>query len=190
MTLHTRDTASNFETETIKGPVRFHDWIDYRGLTPDQRQRVIQPVIRHAQAVQAPHDLGGAGLRTLQAAAGGGTAVMRALAKAVVAAAGKWWRSYAIQRAHIAAIRELHALDDRTLSDIGVSRSEIEWVVIHGRDAPRFHWSLTAKQPHLGGQVASSWPDFATPWQRRTNVWRRITSPEILDASMSRSMVS
>jgi uncharacterized protein YjiS (DUF1127 family) len=187
MTLHTRDTASNFETETIKGPVRFHDWIDYRGLTPDQRKRLMQHVIRDARAART---LGGTGLCALQTAAGGGTAVMRALAKAVIAAAGKWWRSYAIQRAHIAAIRELHALDDRTLSDIGVSRSEIEWVVIHGRDAPRFHWSLTAKQPHLGGQVASSWPDFATPWQRRTNVWRRITSPEILDASMSRSMVS
>ena len=52
---------------------------------------------------------------------------MRAVGKAVTAAAGKWWLSYAIQRAHIAAIRELHALDDRTLSDIGVSRSEIEW---------------------------------------------------------------
>ena len=37
---------------------------------------------------------------------------------------------------------------------------------------------------------ADARPDFATPWQRRTNVWRRITSPEILDASMSRSMVS
>ena len=147
MTLHTRDTASNFETETIKGPVRFHDWIDYRGLTPDQRKRLMQHVIRDARAART---LGGTGLCALQTAAGGGTAVMRALAKAVIAAAGKWWRSYAIQRAHIAAIRELHALDDRTLSDIGVSRSEIEWVVIHGRDAPRFHWSLTAKQPHLG----------------------------------------
>ena len=134
---HTRDTASNFETETIKGPVRFHDWIDYRGLTPGQRKRLMQHVIRDARAARP---LGGTGLCALQAAAGGGTAVMRALAKAVIAAAGKWWRSYAIQRAHIAAIRELHALDDRTLSDIGVSRSEIEWVVVHGRDAPRVHW--------------------------------------------------
>jgi hypothetical protein len=31
-----------------------------------------------------------------------------------------------------------------------VSRSEIEWVVIHGRDAARFHWNLTAKQSHVG----------------------------------------
>jgi uncharacterized protein YjiS (DUF1127 family) len=133
MTLHIRDNAPNFEVETTEGPVRFHDWIDYRGLTPDQRQRVIQPVIRHAQAVQAPHDLGGAGLRTLQAAAGGGGAIIRALAKAAIAAAGKWWRAHTIRRARIAAVRELHALNDRTLRDIGLGRSEIEWVVVHGR---------------------------------------------------------
>ena len=136
-----------FETETTEGPVRFHDWIDYRGLTPDQRQRVMEPVIRHAQAAraQAPHDLGSASLRTLQAAAGGGAAIIRirALAKAVIAAAGKWWRAYNSRRAHIAAVRELHALDDRTLRDIGVSRSEIEWVVVYGRDAPAY-WASPA----------------------------------------------
>jgi uncharacterized protein YjiS (DUF1127 family) len=136
MTLHIRDTAPNFEGETTEGPVRSHDWIDYRGLTPDQRKRLMQHVIRDARAARP---LGGTGMRALQTAAGGGTAVMRALAKAVAAAAGKWWRSYAIRRARIASVRELHALDDRTLRDIGVSRSEIEWVVIHGRDATRFH---------------------------------------------------
>ena len=31
---------------------------------------------------------------------------------------------------------------------------------------------------------ADARPDSATPWQRRTNVWRRITSPENIDASM------
>src|SRR5262252_2042319 len=100
------------------------------GFAPDQRQRVMQLVIRDAQA---PHDPGGAGLRALQAAAGGGAAIIRLLAKAVIAEAGNWWRTYTIRRARIAAVRELHALDDRTLSDIGVSRSEIEWVVVHGR---------------------------------------------------------
>jgi uncharacterized protein YjiS (DUF1127 family) len=39
------------------------------------------------------------------------------------------WRAYALRRERRAAARELHALDDRTLRDIGVSRSEIEWVV-------------------------------------------------------------
>ena len=130
------DTAPNFEAETTEAPVRFHDWIDYRSLTPE-RQGPRQNLIRRGQAAraQALHDLGDAGMGTLPAAAGGGAAIIRALAKAVVAAAGKWWRAHTIRRIRIAAIRELHALDDRMLRDIGVSRSEIEWVVVRGRDA-------------------------------------------------------
>jgi uncharacterized protein YjiS (DUF1127 family) len=158
MTLQIRDIAPHLEVETTECPVRFHNWVDYRGLRSDQRQRVTQHVIRHAQATraQASHDLGDA--HTLQAAASGGAVIIRALAKAVLGAAGKWWRAYNIRRAHIAALRELHALDDRTLRDIGVSRSEIEWVVVHGRDAPRFNWAsqspvslgLTVpQQPHV-----------------------------------------
>jgi uncharacterized protein YjiS (DUF1127 family) len=144
--------SPNLEAQTTEGPVRFHDWIDYRGLRHDQRQRVMKLVIRDAQAAraQAPHDLGGAGLRALQAAAGGGAAIIRLLAKAVIVEADNWWRTYTIQRARIAAVRELHALDDRTLSDIGVSRSEIEFVVVHGRDAPQVHWaSQSRNSPHV-----------------------------------------
>src|SRR5262245_41583192 len=94
-----------------------------------------------AARAQALHDFGGGVLGALQAAPGGGAAIIRALAKAVIAAAGKWWRAYALRRARNAAVREVHALDDRTLRDIGVSRSEIEWVVTHGREAPWFHWA-------------------------------------------------
>src|SRR5262245_46921505 len=68
-------------------------------------------------------------------------AIIRVLAKAVIAATGKWWRAYTIRRARIAAIRELHTLDDHMLKDIGLSRSEVDWVVVHGRDAPRVHWA-------------------------------------------------
>ena len=145
MTLQIRDVALHVDTETTEAPVRFRDWIDYRSLTPDQRQGPRQNLIRRGQAAraQALHDLGGAGMGTLPAAAGGGAAIIRALAKAVVAAAGKWWRAQTIRRARIAAIRELHALDDRTLRDIGVSRSEIEWVVVYGRDAPAY-WASPA----------------------------------------------
>ena len=54
------------------------------------------------------------------------------------------------QAARAGAMRELHALDDRSLRDIGVSRSEIEWVVSSQQAArvraavkavrPRRHW--------------------------------------------------
>ena len=144
MTLHIRDTGPNFEAHTTEGPVP--DWIDYKGLTPDQRQR-LQHVVRGAETAraQAQHNLGGAILRVFQAAAGGGAAIIRVLAKAVVAATGKWWRAYTIRRARMAAIRELHTFDDRTLRDIGVGRSEIEWVVVHGR-----HWASPLRSsPHF-----------------------------------------
>jgi uncharacterized protein YjiS (DUF1127 family) len=120
MTLQIRDSALNPEAGTTESPVRFDDWINYKGLTPDECQKVMQ----HAQAAptRASHHLGGG-------------VIIRAFAKAVIAAVGKWWRAYNTRRAHIAAARELHALDDRTLRDIGVNHSEIEWLVVYGRDA-------------------------------------------------------
>jgi uncharacterized protein YjiS (DUF1127 family) len=126
MTLQIGDTSPNLR-ET---PVRFREWITYGGLRLNQRQGVMQHVIRHSQAgrAQAPHNLGGAGPRNFQTAGGGEAATIGALAMAVIAAARKCWRAYKIRRARIAAIHELHALDDRILKDIGVSRPEIDWV--------------------------------------------------------------
>jgi len=83
MTLQIRDSALKPEAGTTEGPVRFDDWINYKGLTPDERQRVVQHVMRHTQA---PHNLGVAGPRTLHAAADGEPAIIRAIVKAVIAA--------------------------------------------------------------------------------------------------------
>jgi hypothetical protein len=62
-------------------------------------------------------------------------------------------------------VRELHALDDRTLRDIGISRSEIDWVVwstevarlraANKATSRRQHWpaaggSATAKPRQVG----------------------------------------
>jgi uncharacterized protein YjiS (DUF1127 family) len=44
------------------------------------------------------------------------------------------WRNYWRRRAARATLQILHALDDRTLKDIGIDRSEIESVVC---SAPR-----------------------------------------------------
>ena len=85
-------------------------------------------------------------------------AIIRVLAKAAIAATGKWWRAYTIRRARIAAIRELHTLDDHMLKDIGLSRSEIDWVLVHGRDAPRLHWT---SQPRSGHTSSSGDADLA-----------------------------
>ena len=96
-------------------------------LTYEQWERRKQQIIRRAEAArgQALRGLVGAVLRGLRTAAW-----------AVAATAGKWWRAYALRRERSAAVRELHALDDRTLKDIGITRGEIEWVV-DGEDATR-----------------------------------------------------
>src|SRR5215475_2920052 len=94
----------------------------YNRLTPEGWERARQRIVRRAEAAraQALRDLAGAVLRPLRAAAG----------------AGNWWHAYALRRERNAAVRELHALDDRTLKDIGVNRCEIEWVV-DGHDDTR-----------------------------------------------------
>jgi uncharacterized protein YjiS (DUF1127 family) len=111
---------------------------DFKNLTSDQWERTRRRIISRAEAAraQALRDLFAAVLHGLRTAVSGGAAFTRAVAEAVVATAGKWWRAYAFWRERKAAARELHALDDRTLKDLGVNRSEIEWVV-WGQDATR-----------------------------------------------------
>src|SRR6266566_1599160 len=101
------------------------DAFDYKGLPPEQWDRLRRQAMHRAHLARG---------RALRAAAA--SALIRAVAAATIAAARKWWRAYALWRERKAAVRELHALDDRTLRDIGVNRSEIEWVV-YGRDATR-----------------------------------------------------
>jgi uncharacterized protein YjiS (DUF1127 family) len=110
----------------------------YNDLTPEEWERARQRIIRRAQSARAHalRHLAGAVLRLLQAAAGGAVAIIRTLATAVAATAGKWWRAYALRRERSAAVAELRALDDRALKDIGINRSEIEWVV-QGQDDTR-----------------------------------------------------
>jgi uncharacterized protein YjiS (DUF1127 family) len=99
----------------------------FNELTYEQWERRKRQIIRRAEVAraQALRGLVGAVLRGLRTAAW-----------AVAATAGKWWRAYALRRERNAAVRELRALDDRALKDIGINRSEIEWVV-DGEDATR-----------------------------------------------------
>ena len=96
-------------------------------LTYEQWERRKQQIIRRAEVARTQ------ALRGLVGAVLGG---LGTAAWAVAATAGKWWRAYALRRERNAAVRELHALDDRTLKDIGITRGEIEWVV-DGEDATR-----------------------------------------------------
>jgi uncharacterized protein YjiS (DUF1127 family) len=47
--------------------------------------------------------------------------------------AGKLWRRFNKQLEYLRKRRELMALDDRMLKDIGISRMEIDYAVYHGR---------------------------------------------------------
>jgi uncharacterized protein YjiS (DUF1127 family) len=117
------------------------DIIDYRDLTPDEWQRERQGILTHAQAARAGamRELGSALLHPWQAV----LAVVRAYAR---------WRE------RREAVRELHSLDDRSLRDIGVSRSEIEWVV-SSQQAARVRAAVKAVRPRQHWPA----PDRGTP---------------------------
>ena len=132
------------------------DIIDYRDLTPDEWQRERQQILARAQAARAGalRELGRALLHPWQALA--------RLAAVVPAAAGKAWRAYARWRERRQAVRELHSLDDRSLRDIGVSRSEIEWVV-WSQQAARARAAIKAVRPRQHRPA----PDRGTPAKPR-----------------------
>ena len=117
------------------------DIIDYRDLTPEEWQRERQQILTRAQAARAGamRELGSALLHPWQAV----LAVVRAYAR---------WRE------RREAVRELHALDDRSLRDIGVSRSEIEWVV-SSQQAARVRAAVKAVRPRQHWPA----PDRGTP---------------------------
>ena len=96
-------------------------------LTYEQWERRKQQIIRRAEVARA---------RALRGLVGAVLRGLRTAAWAVAATAGKCRRAYALRRERNAAIRDLHALDDRELKDIGITRGEIEWVV-DGEDATR-----------------------------------------------------
>ena len=99
----------------------------FNELTHEQWERRRQQIIRRAEAARA---------RALRGLVDVVVRGLRTAAWAVLAVAGNWWRAYLHRRERNAAVRELHGLDDRTLKDIGINRSEIEWVV-DGEDATR-----------------------------------------------------
>jgi uncharacterized protein YjiS (DUF1127 family) len=124
---------------------------DYRELTPEQWTELrtcIEGQARAARA-QALRELLDRGLCLLRAAASGVREVAGPVAGAIAATARRWWAAHAARRERRAAVRELAALDDRALKDIGLSRSEIEYVV-YGQAIGR--WREGAVVPARGGE--------------------------------------
>jgi uncharacterized protein YjiS (DUF1127 family) len=100
---------------------------DENVFPPEEWDKARARILRRAEAARA---------RALRGLVDVVRRGLRTAAWALLVAAGSWWRAYLRRRERNAAVRELHGLDDRTLKDIGINRSEIEWVV-DGEDATR-----------------------------------------------------
>jgi uncharacterized protein YjiS (DUF1127 family) len=98
-----------------------------RRLTGEQWDH-FKACARGARA-QALRDMIGGVASSLRDALPSEAGPVRALASRAEAALHRWWRAYVERRRRRAAIRELRALDDRILKDIGLGRSEIESVI-------------------------------------------------------------
>jgi uncharacterized protein YjiS (DUF1127 family) len=146
--------------------------LDFNNLSSEQWERTRRQIIAQAQAARAQmwRDLFAAVLYGFRTAAGSAAALTRTVAGAVIAAAGKWWRAYALRRERRAAARELHALDDRTLKDLGINRSEIEWVVRGPHTTTRLRDATIA--------VKHSRPRPATPTRSGTSANARSSTKQ------------
>jgi uncharacterized protein YjiS (DUF1127 family) len=103
---------------------------DSRRLTPEQWAELSQRVAREAHAARAQS------LRTSLRALFGFLRRPGVPARLVAAAAWEWWTAYGTWLERRRAVRALGALDDRSLKDMGMHRSEIESAVLGQSSAP------------------------------------------------------
>ncbi len=156
----------------------------FNELRYEQWERRKQRIIRRAEVARA---------RALRGLVGAVLRGLRTAAWAVAATAGKWWRAYALRRERNAAVRELRALDDRSLKDIGINRSEIEWVRYGAEDSAirqavdqeprRLAWMTVSIGPLAAGLVRS-----LSPFGERVGVRGFETHRETL-SQVSRSAI-
>jgi uncharacterized protein YjiS (DUF1127 family) len=128
---------------------------EHRPLTPEQLDELKRSAGRAAREHRARlvRGLGSAALASLRGAGRGAGRIIRVLVDRAAAIAGERWQAYAAWRERRAAVKELAALDDRTLRDLGLTRSEIEYVVGR-RDSAR--WSQRQAQARDGAATAGT----------------------------------
>src|SRR5215813_11833613 len=125
------------ETAMLESHVK-DPWADFRQLSPEQWERRKQRLIQraHEARAQAIGNLARRLGRAVRNVAERGADLARSFASRAAVMTSRWASGYAAWRERRRALRELAALDDRMLKDIGVSRWEIESAVC-GRDATR-----------------------------------------------------
>lgn len=111
---------------------------EHRPLSPEQLDRLQRGAERAAKEYRARtlRSLGAAAVASFRRAALGVRRIVQALGRRAAAAASKQWQAHVLRRQRRAAVKELAALDDRTLKDLGIHRSEIESVVYRRDAAP------------------------------------------------------
>jgi uncharacterized protein YjiS (DUF1127 family) len=110
--------------------MRNDSYSDNRRLTSEQWAELSRRVAREAHAARAQS------LRTSLRALFGFLRRPGVPARLVTAAAREWWTAYGTWLERRRAVRALGALDDRSLKDMGLHRSEIESAVLGQSSAP------------------------------------------------------
>ena len=110
--------------------MRNDSYSDNRRLTPEQWAELSHRVAREAHAARAQS------LRTSLRALFGVLRRPGVPTGLVAAAAREWWTAYGTWLERRRAVRALGALDDRSLKDMGMHRSEIESAVLGQSSAP------------------------------------------------------
>jgi uncharacterized protein YjiS (DUF1127 family) len=128
---------------------------EHRPLSPDEFERLRRAAERGAREYrgQLVRSFATAIIASLRRLAGRAQGAARVLGHRTAVIARNGVRAYATWRERRAAIKELAALDDRTLKDLGLTRSEIEFVVC-GREAARLRapQAVPMRHPRAGAR--------------------------------------
>jgi uncharacterized protein YjiS (DUF1127 family) len=119
---------------------------------------------------QAMHDLLGGVFCVFRDGVAGGWHAIRTSGYWAAAAASRRWQAYVDRRRRWAAIRELGALDDRMLKDIGLGRSEIESAICDPQRLMARSREVVRSRPCVARAANSASP---------RNISKRATAPLI-----------
>src|SRR5581483_1257220 len=114
---------TNYPTETTMANRRTEFDIYNRKWPPDRWQSVMSEVSREAHRTRTQ------AMRDFVAWVAKGAAT---LARSAAGLLQQWAGDYRAWQTRRAAVRELQGLDNRMLRDMGIARSEIEWLVAGG----------------------------------------------------------